>query len=141
MSQEPLELVKAHWAKKKPASPIYAMFLDKIELVSATSGSIHARLLVEEIHLNSANTLHGAVSATITDWAGTMAVASTGAEKSGVSTDIHVSYVSSAKAGETIDIHCTASKVGSTMAYTTLEIKRASDGKVVATGSHTKFVR
>jgi acyl-coenzyme A thioesterase 13 len=61
-----------------------------------------------------------------------------------VSTDIHISYQSGAKAGDTIEIEGKAGKVGGTLAFTTATIWKLVDGKpgpIVATGSHTKYVK
>lgn len=138
---DPLALVRAMWATKLPTSPIYAFLLADIELVSATSGSILARLPLTATHVNTKGGVHGTVSACLVDWAGGMAIASTGAAKTGVSTDIHVSYVASAAVGDVLEIECKAVKVGATMAYTNVEIRRVGDGRVVATGLHTKFVK
>ena len=101
-----------------------------------------AQLPVAGNQLNSKGGLHGAVSATIVDWAGGMAIASTGLEQTGLSTDIHVSYVSSAKIGDTLTIEGNAAKVGKNMAFTTVTIyKGASEQKtVVAHGTHTKYI-
>lgn len=69
-----------------------------------------------------------------------MAIASTGRDKTGVSTDIHTSFVGGAKEGEVLEIEGRVSRVGGTMAYTSVEIRKVG-GEVVATGLHTKFVR
>ena len=126
-------------------SPIYQFLLDEITILSAErSGSIKARLSVKGIHLNSKGTLHGAVSTCLTDWAGGLAIAATGLEKSGVSTDIHTTFVSTAKEGDALEIRARTVKVGGTLAFTTLEIEKIGpDGKkgIVATGSHTKYVK
>lgn len=101
-----------------------------------------AELPVTENLLNSKNGLHGSVSATIIDWAGGMAIASTGLEKTGVSTDIHVSYVSSAKLGDVLTIEGKVSKVGRNLGFTTVTIYKGKgdDMAVVAHGTHTKYV-
>ena len=125
----------------KPNSPIYSMLLGDIEVVSARKGTISASLLVTAIHLNSKGTLHGTVSACITDWAGGLTIASTGLEKTGVSTDIHTTFVSTAKEGDWLEIEGRASRVGGTLAYTTVEIRKANGGGIVSTGSHTKYVK
>ena len=74
-----------------------------------------------------------------------MAIASTGLDKTGVSTDIHTSFVSTAKEGDWLEIEGRASKVGGTLAFTTVEIRKVFDysgpGPVVCTGTHTKFVK
>lgn len=101
-----------------------------------------ATLPVTANHLNSKGGLHGSVSATIVDWAGGMAIASTGLEKTGLSTDIHVSYVSTAKSGDVLTIEGDVSKVGRNMGFTTVTIyKGEGENKtIVAHGTHTKYI-
>ena len=144
-SAEALSSAQNVWDRLKNNSPIYQFLLSDIELVDAEkAGSITAHLAVKPVHLNSRGTLHGTVSACLTDWAGGLAVAATGLEKTGVSTDIHTTYVSTAKEGDILEVVAKAQKVGGTLAFTTVEIKKITeDGKsgVVATGSHTKYVK
>lgn len=125
-----------------PNSPVYSFFFKDVEIVSAEHGSMVARLPVSGNLLNSKKGLHGSASATIVDWAGGMAIASTGMLKTGVSTDIHVSYVSSAKLGDILTIEGNVARVGRNMGFTTVTIyKGEGDGKsVVAHGTHTKYV-
>ena len=105
---------------------------------------ITAHLKVQPNMLNSKGTLHGTISACLTDWAGGMAIASTGMDKTGVSTDIHTTFISTAKEGDLLEVEARASKVGMTLAFTTVEIRRVGhDGakSIVSTGSHTKYVK
>ena len=136
--------VQKVWDGIKPTSAIYNILLSEIEIVSAAHGRIVARLPLQPVHLNSKKILHGAVSASIVDWAGGMAIASTGLDKTGVSADIHISYVSTAREGDVLEIESWTSKVGKNMGFTMVEIRRVTaDGErkgVVATGSHTKFL-
>lgn len=101
-----------------------------------------ARLKVESNHVNSKGGLHGSVSATVVDWAGGMAIASHGLEHTGVSTDIHVTYVSSAKEGDTLSIEGRTTKVGRNMAFTTVTIYKGAgeEQSIVAHGTHTKYI-
>lgn len=141
---ESLLHVRSIWDNMKPNSPIYKFLLEEIDLNYAKDGKIIAHLPVRQIHLNSKGTLHGTVTACLTDWAGGMAIASTGAEKIGLSTDIHNTFISTAKEGDLLEIESVASKVGRTLAFTTVEIrKKDSDNKsvVVSTGTHTKYVK
>ena len=141
-SSPELQLVQSFWARTKSKSPIYNFLLSDIEIFSATSGVMRASLRVLPVHLNSKGTLHGTVSACLTDWAGGMAIATVGLEKTGVSTDIHTTYVSTAKEGDLIEVEARASKVGASLAFTTVEIRHAGeDGAVICTGTHTKYVR
>ncbi|KAL6241360.1 hypothetical protein RBB50_011624 [Rhinocladiella similis] len=141
-TKTPLESVQACWARISQASPIYQLTLSDVVFESATEGSMAAKLKVTENHINSKKGLHGSVSATIVDWAGGMAIASTGLEQTGVSTDIHVSYVSSAKVGDTLTIEAKVSRVGTNMGFTTVTIyKGEGDNKsVVVHGTHSKYI-
>ena len=137
-----LQHVRNYWAAMKPKSPIYSFLLADIELVSASHGTIIANLTVQPVHVNSKQTLHGVVSSTLMDWAGGMAIASTGLDSSGLSTDIHTTFVSIARVGDVLEIESKASKVGSSLAFTTVEIRRKGDGgQVVVHGTHTKYVK
>jgi acyl-coenzyme A thioesterase 13 len=138
----PFDYVQACWARVQENSPVYKFFFSDIELVSAETGSMVARLPVSATLLNSKGGLHGSVSATIVDWAGGMAIASTGMEKTGVSTDIHVSYVSTAKLGDVLTIEGSVSRVGKNLGFTTVTIfKGEGENKsVVAHGTHTKYI-
>eukprot|EP00834_Sanchytrium_tribonematis_P000281 NODE_5_length_72347_cov_1.339331.p49 type:complete len:157 gc:universal NODE_5_length_72347_cov_1.339331:53041-52571(-) len=57
-----------------------------------------------------------------------------------VSTDINISYVSSAKKGE--DLYCEAKllKKGKNIAFTQVDIYKDEGKTLVATGRHTKFI-
>ncbi|KAL8938818.1 MAG: hypothetical protein Q9211_003028 [Gyalolechia sp. 1 TL-2023] len=141
-SSAELEHVRSYWARMKPNSPIYTFLLDDVVLVSATEGNIKAHLKVLPVHVNSKGTLHGVVSSCLMDWAGGMAIASTGADNSGLSTDIHTTFVSTAREGDLLEIEGKASKVGASLAFTTIEIRHAGQGgEVVAHGTHTKYVK
>lgn len=145
MGSEKLDHVLKHWNNLKEQSPIYQFLLSDIDIVVADTGFITAQLKVGKQHLNSKGTLHGTISACLIDWAGGLAVASSGLEKTGVSTDIHATYISTAKEGDTLEIIGKATKVGKTLAFTTIEInKQGSDGQSstpVCTGTHTKYVK
>ncbi|EPE27825.1 Thioesterase/thiol ester dehydrase-isomerase [Glarea lozoyensis ATCC 20868] len=143
-SPSELEHVRAVWQKMQGNSPIYDFLLSNIDIISATKGSVTARLPLEKNHVNSRGTIHGAVSAAIVDWSGGLAIATHGLEKSGASVDIHVTYIGTAQLGDTIEIEALANKVGRSMAFTTIRISKLVDGKpgpMVATASHTKYIQ
>lgn len=153
-SSSVLALVREDWARMKPHSPIYNFLLEDISIVAASSGHIIALLQVAPVHLNSKGTLHGSVSACLTDWAGGLAIKSTGAASTGLSTDIHTTFVSTARIGDTLEIEGSASKVGASLAFTTVEIRKVAGGTdvngvaggekrgpVVCTGTHTKYIK
>ncbi|KAF2272225.1 Thioesterase/thiol ester dehydrase-isomerase [Westerdykella ornata] len=129
------------------SSPIYTFLLSSTTLIYASKGTIRARLQLSHNHLNSHSSLHGSVSATIVDWAGGLAIAAYDLrDKTGVSTDIHVSYLGTAREGEVVEIEAQVDKVGKRMAFTNVTIRKVVEGKeeaewpVVAKGSHTKFL-
>lgn len=136
--------VQAVWQTMKAGSPIYKFLLDDVDIFSVENGVVLARLRVQPVHLNSKGTLHGTVSACLTDWAGGLAIASTGREKTGLSTDIHTTFVSAAKEGDYLEIEGRASKVGNKLAFTTVEIRKSgeqgSKDIVICSGTHTKYM-
>ncbi|KAF2244952.1 acyl-coenzyme A thioesteras-like protein 13 [Trematosphaeria pertusa] len=142
---ETLAHVEKFWQGRKPHSPIYQFLLEDIQLTYASKGIVRARLLLSKNHINAHGGIHGSVSATLIDWVGGMAIAAwDNRVKTGVSTDIHISYQSSAKDGDWIEIEGNAGKVGGSLAFTTATIWKVVDdkpGPIVATGSHTKFVK
>ena len=142
---EELLHVRRVWERTKHKSPIYKFLLSDVQIVAASnSGSVDASLEIKPVHLNSKGTLHGTVSACLVDWAGGLAIAATGLERTGSSTDMHTSFVSTAKEGEILQITATAAKVGGTLAFTNVEIStigRDGGSYVVSVGSHTKYVK
>ncbi|KAK8068662.1 hypothetical protein PG994_005278 [Apiospora phragmitis] len=126
-------------------SPIYALTLSDVRIVSAVKGVVKARIVLSKNHMNSSGGLHGSVSATIVDWAGGIAIATWDRrDKTGVSVEIHVRYLSSAREGEEIEIEATADRVGGSVGFTSVVISKVVDGEagpVVASGTHTKYVK
>ncbi|KAE8144356.1 Thioesterase/thiol ester dehydrase-isomerase [Aspergillus avenaceus] len=143
MSTE-LSQVKKVWERIRAKSPIYAFLLDDVDVYNAGNGYIHARLSVTPLHLNSKGTLHGVFSACVTDWAGGLSIASCGLDSTGVSTDIHINYLSTAAAGDCLEIEGRATKVGKTLAFTTVTISKVTgtgEDVIVAQGTHTKYIK
>ncbi|POS71180.1 thioesterase family protein [Diaporthe helianthi] len=138
--------VEQVWATKITTSQPYNILIPTIKLVSATSdGRVIGQLVLEDKHVNSLGGIHGTTSAAIVDFtAGMSIVAKSGGHKTGVSTDIHISYVASAKVGDTVEVECWLNKLGRNLAYTSIEIRKLAkageDKKVLVTGSHTKYV-
>ena len=127
-------------------SPIYDFLLGNqiVTFISASRGYFMAHLTLNANHVNSRKTIHGSVTATLVDWAGGLAIATHGLEKSGASVDIHITYISTAVVGDTIVIEGTANKVGRSMAFTSVKITKLVDGgpgPIIATASHTKYIR
>ncbi|KAK8153200.1 HotDog domain-containing protein [Phyllosticta citrichinensis] len=141
--------VRAYWLGIQPKSPIYAFLFPALTITAASSrGHIHATLPLSSTHVNSKSSLHGSVSATLVDLIGGLAITAAGRrEKNGVSVDMHLSFVSGAREGDVLEVEGVADKVGGTLAFTRVVLRKVVQGKgrgewpVVARGSHTKFVR
>ncbi|KAI2470229.1 thioesterase family protein [Annulohypoxylon bovei var. microspora] len=132
-------------AAQLPNSAIYNFLLSDVRITSARRGSMTARLALTRSHMNSGGGIHGAASAAIVDWAGGMAIATWDLRRrTGVSVDIHVTYLSSAAVGDEIEIEAEADKVGGSLGFTRVVIRKVVGGEagpVIANGSHTKFVK
>ncbi|PYH88556.1 hypothetical protein BO71DRAFT_445159 [Aspergillus ellipticus CBS 707.79] len=110
-SKSPLEHTQTILTTQLQTSPIYAHLLSTLTLTSAQPGKIHATLPLAPHHLNSKGSVHGTVSACLVDWAAGIAIVSHGGDYTGVSTDIHVSYLGTARAGEVLQVQASAGKV------------------------------
>lgn len=142
---ELVSFIQDFWAGRLPHSAIYQLVLSDVRFTHASTGVVRARLTLTKNHVNSHGGIHGSTSATLVDWVGGMAIAAWDKRsKIGVSTDIHVTYQSSAREGDEIEIEGVATKVGGTLAFTRCTIYKivaGERGPVVAEGSHTKFVK
>ncbi|CAG7559120.1 unnamed protein product [Fusarium equiseti] len=123
-------------------SPIYNFIMSDAHLTSVVPGVVTTRMTLNENHLNSSGNLHGAVSATIIDFVTGLAIASWDLrETTGASVDMHISYLSTARIGDTVEIVSTADKVGGSVAFSSIRISKVEkDGglKLVTLGQHTK---
>jgi acyl-coenzyme A thioesterase 13 len=126
-------------------APIYNFIMAPAQLIEASQGVVTTRMTLNENHLNSSGNLHGAVSATIIDFVTGLAIASYDLrETTGASVDMHISYLSAARLGDTVEIVSTADKVGGSVAFSSIRISKVeADGtlKPVTLGQHTKYVK
>lgn len=126
-------------------STIYETFCSTVRLVEASQGSVTTQIVLEPKHMNSRGGLHGAVSATFIDFTTGLAIASWDLrESTGASVDMHITYLSSARPGDTLEIVSTADKVGGSVAFTGIRISKVEDDgrrTLVTIGQHTKYVR
>ncbi|KEY66896.1 hypothetical protein S7711_08176 [Stachybotrys chartarum IBT 7711] len=135
----------------------------KFRVVSASAGRVDFELDIHKDHTNRLRTLHGGTIASMVDLGGSLAVASMGHFKTGVSTDLNVTYLSpGGKPGDLLKGTATCDKstlaeappppnalplvranhlraVGKTLAFTTV-IFTNSKGQLAARGSHTKYI-
>lgn len=126
-------------------SPIYSILVSSIQLVSTSPGVVTTRLALTPTHVNSRGGLHGAVSAALVDFTTGLSIAAWDLRATtGASVDMHMSYLSTAAVGDTLEIVATAERVGGSLAYTTARISKLVEGgepKLVTLGQHTKYVK
>jgi acyl-coenzyme A thioesterase 13 len=111
--------------------------LSKLKVLSVESGLVKCELPIDKSTSNYYDTLHGGATSTLVDVVGTMAVLSKDPLKPGVSVELNVSFIRAANVGETINIEGRLLKLGRKLAYTQVDLI-AEDGKLIATGRHTK---
>lgn len=131
--------VSSVWKNFIESGGLEANLLDKLRLVNATPGKVNMDMQVELKHTNRLKSLHGGTIASLVDLGGSLAVSSRGMYSTGVSTDINVTYISSGgNVGDNISIECKCEKLGSNLAFTSVDFYRQD--KLFARGSHTKYV-
>lgn len=69
---------------------------------------------------------------------GTLALVAKDKDKAGVSVDLNVTYLSAVRVGEKVTCLGTVLKMGKTLGFTNVELKRHDNGQLIATGRHTK---
>ncbi|KAF2421853.1 acyl-coenzyme A thioesteras-like protein 13 [Tothia fuscella] len=138
--------IRTLWSTLLPSSPIYSFLLTPLLITHASPSHLLCRLTLTPIHLNSKGGLHGSVSATIVDCIGGLAIACYDLRsKTGASVDINVSYLGTVGLADEVEIEGRAEKVGGSMAFTTVVVRKVLSGgevgSIVVMGRHTKFVR
>ncbi|XP_050434924.1 acyl-coenzyme A thioesterase 13-like isoform X2 [Adelges cooleyi] len=121
---------------------------EKTKLVSAGDGKCVAEMVVEKQHTNAFNMLHGGFTASAIDLFSSIAVLTHPKifedidehSESGVSVDIHVKYLASAKIGDEIIINADTVKLGRNLAFLEVTMTRKADNVIIAKGGQTKFV-
>jgi acyl-coenzyme A thioesterase 13 len=89
---------------------------------------------------NPNGSLHGGAVASLIDYAGTVAIMSADRDgRPGVTTDLNTTYLAATPGGDTAIAEATVLKVGRTLAFVTCDVRRKSDGALVAQGRMTKF--
>ncbi|EJU03358.1 Thioesterase/thiol ester dehydrase-isomerase [Dacryopinax primogenitus] len=112
----------------------------KLEFQKVRPGEVVVALPLERKHLNRNMTLHGGVIVSLTDTLGSMALTTRGLWQTGVSVDIHTSFLRPAGVeGDVIHAMARVESFGKTLASTRVEFYN-SQGKLTAFGSHTKFI-
>ncbi|KAG0250148.1 hypothetical protein BG011_008627 [Mortierella polycephala] len=114
----------------------------RAKVVDADEDSAVFEYTVQQSDCNFSGNFHGGAIATLVDNL-TTATFFTRERKhfqfGGVSTDLHVTYVSAATLGMTVLLECKVQKAGAGLANTNAVLKDKATGRVIATASHTKF--
>lgn len=108
--------------------------------ISFGEGKAQVELDVGESVQNMGGFLHGGALATLVDDAGTLAIVTADREnRPGVTSDLNVSYFAPAPGGSTVVADAVVLKIGKTLAFVSVDIRRKTDGVLVAQGRMTKF--
>ncbi|GAA5961750.1 hypothetical protein JCM8115_004759 [Rhodotorula mucilaginosa] len=111
-----------------------------LKVLDAKPGRVWAEMDVQRHQINRLQGLHGGVIASLVDTMGSLALASRGLYMTGVSIDMSQTFVRGAKLGQTVRIQSELVNMGKTLAYTRVELHDAESGKLLAYGSHTKYI-
>ncbi|GAA5952040.1 hypothetical protein JCM3765_005178 [Sporobolomyces pararoseus] len=132
---------KAVWNNFRNAGGHDANSFAHMKIVSASPGKVSSEMIVKQHQTNRLTSLHGGLIASLVDTGGSLALSSKGLWLTGVSTDINITYVRSAKLGEKLGIKSEVINMGRTLAFTRTEINSLETGKLLAYGSHTKYIK
>jgi len=103
-------------------------------------GKARVEMEVTEEVTNWNGTLHGGAIATLVDYAGTVAIMSADLEgRSGVSTDLNVTFFAPAVQGGQVFAEASVLKVGKTLAYVTVDVRSSDGSTLLAQGRMTKY--
>ncbi|CAG8793622.1 28679_t:CDS:1, partial [Dentiscutata erythropus] len=98
-------------------------------------------IIVLPNHLSHLKVINGGMIGMLINISGSLAIASKGMLSSaGVSTDINVSFINSAKEGDILLINSECIKFGKAMAYTDVKIYNKNTKKLIAQGRHTMYI-
>lgn len=110
-----------------------------LDPVSIDGGHVVMRVEVTGDHVNRATNFHGGAGATLVDIAGTIAISNADPHhRVGVSTDMSLSWLAPIPLGDTAVASAQVLKVGRTMAFVAVDIRRASDDTLCVQGRMTK---
>lgn len=102
------------------------------------AGTVTCVLPVTNDVANSYGTLHGGATSTLVDVVGTMALLTQDPLRAGVSVELSVSFLAATKVGEDVVIEGRVLRQGKKLGFTQVDLRRKSDGALLATGRHTK---
>ena len=111
-----------------------------VELIEMSlDGRLKFQWTIDETQINPYGTLHGGYISFLADYTTSTALAIINNKNAGVSVDLSVTFLNTAKVGETVYIETECKKLGKRLAFLEFDLKN-SEGKLLATAKHTKFV-
>ena len=115
--------------------------VEGMEAVSVEPGHLVVRRQLTSDLLNFGRTLHGGAAATLIDVIGSLALV-TGDQhgRYGVSTDLNVTWLAPVPEGEWMLVEARMLKMGKTLGYVTVDIRRESDDVLAVQGRMTKHM-
>ena len=115
--------------------------LGGLDVFDIGTGRVQARLVVGESVQNFFGKLHGGAIATLVDDIGTFAVMTADHyQRPGVTTDLHVSYLAAADAGDSVLVEAEVLSCGLSLAFVEVTLRRDPRGDVIARGQMTKLL-
>ncbi|KND04689.1 uncharacterized protein SPPG_08840 [Spizellomyces punctatus DAOM BR117] len=112
----------------------------KLKVVQARPGQLVFEVTVTKDLLNHFGALHGAAIALMVDFCTSLALISAGKD-AGASVDLSTQYLSSAREGDVVLVSADIVKTGGTLAFTKTVICAKDSGKIIASGTHMKFIK
>lgn len=110
-------------------------------ILSAGEGRAEVRMPVAEAVGNYGGTLHGGAIAALVDDVGTLAlITADNKQRPGVTTDLNVTFLAPAPIGDAVRVEAQVLKVGRTLGFVSVDVRRESDGQLVAQGRMTKHM-
>ncbi|KAJ1986262.1 hypothetical protein H4R33_003460 [Dimargaris cristalligena] len=133
-----LQHIRSSFQKYLSCGGFDSAIVSQMQITKAVKGHITCSVVLQKENMNFLGSAHGGWVAGVVDIAGSLSVASMGLDRTGVSTDINISYLAGAKEGDTLTIDAYCRKLGRTLAFTEVEIR--SSEALMAIGRHTKYV-
>ena len=143
-AQSFIQRAKAHGAQALlgalVTTPRFDRVLDglRVTRIDEAEGVVELEFEVRQLHANTFSTLHGGFTATLVDVIGTIALLTKDPLRAGVSVELSVSYSGAANIGDRLRCTGRALKVGKRLGFSSVELRRVSDGALIAVGRHTK---
>ncbi|XP_069701581.1 acyl-coenzyme A thioesterase 13-like [Periplaneta americana] len=126
--------------KKTVSTKGFDRVLEKVKILNAGEGRLHAELVLGSEHHNPMGTLHGGLTATLVDALPTLSFMTHQGGVMGPTVNLNISYMKTAKEGDTIVIDSNTLKAGKALAFFEVEIRKKQTGELIAKGFHTKYI-